>query len=269
MIDWNDAFDNSGYIPDAQGYVERWAANAADFRTNWASEGSVETDIPYARGPRRAFDLFQPAGPSAGLMVFVHGGYWRRFDKSDWSHLAEGALRRGWSVAMPSYPLAPDARISEMTKAMAQVLHHLCDLVEGPLRLAGHSAGGHLVSRMMCAGVLDATAASRIEKITSISGLHALEPLLLTDMNDTLRLTEDEARTESPANLPPLTHIPLTAWVGAQERPEFIRQTRLIEEVWSRAGAQVDAVYDPGHHHFSVIEAMQTADSPLMKAILG
>ncbi len=268
MIDWDDAFDNSGYIPDAQGYVERWAADAARFRQVWADEGRVTTDIPYADAPRTKLDLFEPAGSSAGLVVFVHGGYWRRFDKSDWSHLAEGALRRGWSVAMPSYPLAPDARISEMTTAIATAIQTACEHVAGPLRLAGHSAGGHLVTRMMCEGVLDGRAVDRLAKVVSISGLHALEPLLATQMNEILGLTDEEAHAESPANLAPLSNVPLTAWVGAQERPEFLRQTRLIEEVWSRTGAQVDAVYDPGHHHFSVIDALQNPDSALMDAVL-
>jgi arylformamidase len=35
-----------------------------------------------------AYDLFLPEGTPAGLAVFVHGGYWKAFDRSVWSHLA-------------------------------------------------------------------------------------------------------------------------------------------------------------------------------------
>ena len=47
-----------------------------------------------------------------GLVVFVHGGYWRAFDRELWSHLAGGPLARGWAVAIPGYVLAPEARIA-------------------------------------------------------------------------------------------------------------------------------------------------------------
>jgi acetyl esterase/lipase len=47
--------------------------------------------------------------------VFVHGGYWLRFGRGDWSHLAAGPVARGWAVALPSYTLAPAARIAAIT----------------------------------------------------------------------------------------------------------------------------------------------------------
>src|SRR3546814_5563195 len=56
-----------------------------------------------------------PISP-AGLAVFVHGGYWMAFDKSSWSHLAAGAVARGWAVALPSYTLCPEARISDRSE---------------------------------------------------------------------------------------------------------------------------------------------------------
>ncbi len=268
MIDWDDAFDNTGYVEDAAALIDIWARDASAFRDAMHAAGQSRVDLAYGDTPRETLDLFAPQGDPVGLVVFVHGGYWRRFDKSYWSHLAAGCVVRGWGVAVPSYPLAPEARISEITSAVARAITFAAGEVAGPIRLAGHSAGGHLVSRMMCAGVLPEEVAERLARVVSISGLHALEPLVGTKMNDDLRLTESEARTESPANLDPLKTVPLCAWVGAQERPEFLRQTRLIEEVWSRAGAQVTATYDPGHNHFTVIDALARPDSALVGEIL-
>ena len=269
MIDWDDAFEISGHIPGAQGLPDIWAADAAAFRAAWSAKGLMQHDITYGPAARHLYDLFQPEGESAGLFIFIHGGYWRRFDKSYWSHLAEGALRAGWTVAMPSYVLAPEARISEITEAMASAVTTAAETTPGPIRIAGHSAGGHLASRMMCADVLPAATARRLARVVSISGLHDLAPLCLIQLNDILRLTEAEARAESPAALPPLSSAAFTAWVGAQERPEFLRQTRLIEEAWTRHGIDAGAVYDTGHDHFTVIEALRRPDSPLMQAILA
>jgi hypothetical protein len=269
QIDWTDAFENGAYIDGAEDYPDRWAAQAAAFRAELEGQGRLRADLAYGEGPRERFDLCAPAGASVGLVVFVHGGYWLRFDKWTWSHLAAGCVARGWHVALPSYPLAPEARIPAITRAVARAVTAAAGEVAGPVRLAGHSAGGHLVSRMMCAGVLPEEVAGRLAAVVSISGLHQLGPLMSTAMNDRLRLTEAEAEAESPAAQAPLPGVPLIAWVGAQERPEFLRQTRLIEEVWGRKGASVSAVYEAGHDHFTVIEALALPDSPLTGAVLS
>ena len=101
MIDWDDAFDNSGYIAGAELYAERWGAAAAEFRAGAKTRGELQADLGYGERPRNRLDLFHPAKP-AGLVVFVHGGYWLRLDKSFWSHLAQGPLASDWAVAIPS-----------------------------------------------------------------------------------------------------------------------------------------------------------------------
>ncbi len=266
VIDWTDAFDNSGYIADATRLADAWAKAAAQFRSN----ANADLDLPYGDAPRERFDLFYPDCEPKGLFVFVHGGYWHLFDKSSWSHLAEGALERGWAVALPSYPLAPEAQIAQITKATATAIEAAADLVGGPLRIAGHSAGGHLVARMSCAaGPLRVDIQRRLAGITSISGVHDLLPLLRTTMNGTLKLDRAEALAESPAHLPPALTCPVTAWVGAQERPEFLRQTRMLEERWAASGAEIEAVYERGHNHFSIVTALGDPESPLLRACLG
>ena len=267
-IDWTDAFDNGGYIEGAADYPPLWARSAAAFRETLEPTPCARLDLRYGDHERERFDLFLPQDEPAGLLVFVHGGYWLKFDKSTWSHLAAGSLSRGWAVAMPSYPLAPEARVSEITRSVARAVTEAAAHVSGPIRLAGHSAGGHLVCRMLCAGVLPDSVAKRLAGAVSISGLHQLRPLVAAAMNEKLRLTPEEAHAESPACLEPSHGVPLIAWVGAKERPEFLRQTRLIEEVWCRTGADVVAHYDPGHHHFSVIAALAEPDTSLTHAVL-
>ena len=92
-----------------------------------------------------------PEGRPKGLVVFVHGGFWKALDKSFWSHLARGSVESGYAVAMPSYTLCPTVRISEITREIAAAVERAAAMVEGPLFLTGHSAGGHLVTRMISA----------------------------------------------------------------------------------------------------------------------
>lgn len=266
MRDWDDAYANGAHIPGAEGFVPRWQAEAAAFRQ--AAGG--ELDIPYGAGAPERLDLFVPEGAPRGLCVFVHGGYWMAFDKSVWSHLAGGALALGWAVALPSYPLAPGARIAEITAAATAAITAAAALVPGPLRLAGHSAGGHLVARMACApSPLPAAVAARLEHVLSISGLHDLRPLLATRMNATLGLTLAEARAESPALCEPLPGTRLTAWVGADERPEFRRQSALIANAWAGFDTDIRLVEAPGRHHFDVIAELALPGSALTRAFTG
>lgn len=90
-----------------------------------------------------------------------------------------------------------------------------------------------------------------------------------TQMNKTLRIDDAEAASESPALLAPRKGIPITTWVGGMERPEFLRQSRLLADIWAGLGAATDCVVDPGRHHFDVIEGLQHPGSPLIQRLLG
>ncbi len=263
--DWDDAFANTAYIPNGPEFPARWTAKAAAFRETARSA----LHQPYANSPSTYFDLFLPEGPPRGVLIFVHGGYWKAFSPDMWSHLAAGPVAAGWAVAMPGYTLAPQADIPSMTRQISDAVTTIADHVNGPLHLVGHSAGGHLVTRMACApALLPANLRARIGRITSISGLHDLRPLLHTQMNATLGLTEETAAQESPALLRPLPEIPVTLWVGADERPEFLRQSHLLRDAWAPSGSAIDLVIAPDCHHFDVLDGLEVPDSPLIQAVL-
>ena len=270
MIDWDDAFDNSGYVADSEQLAERWAKAAAACRERWQQAGQARLDLEYGELTRCRLDLFTPAANGAGLIVFVHGGYWHMLDKSYWSQLAAAALAAGWSVAIPSYPLAPEVRIRDITRAIQAAIEFAASLVTGPIRLAGHSAGGHLVTRMVCADIeLCDNTLQRLQKVVAISGIYDLRPLLHTRMNRTLQLDIDEAAAESPALLPPRPGVIVRCWVGAGERPEFLRQARLLGESWSAASMDLGEIYQPGKQHFSVIDGLAEPDSPLFRELIS
>ncbi|WP_137701236.1 alpha/beta hydrolase [Marimonas lutisalis] len=263
-MELDDAYANAAHIPGAEDYPPRWAEAARMWRTRTAHDDHARLDLAYGARPRERFDLFLPEGAPRGLLVFVHGGYWLKFDKSYWSHLAAGAEARGWAVAMPSYDLCPDVRISEITREVAQAIDVAAAMVEGPVVLAGHSAGGHLVSRMLEPGLLAPGVAARLRKVVPISPVADLRPLLKTSMNADLKLDEAEAAAESPILMQNRLDVPVTVWVGAEERPAFLDQARWLAEAWT-----CDRVVAEGRHHFDVIEPLELADSDLVETLLG
>jgi hypothetical protein len=143
-------------------------------------------------------------------------------------------------------------------------------MVEGPLFLAGHSAGGHLVTRMISAtSPLPDEIRSRISHTVSISGLHDLRPLMKAAMNAELRIDEAEALVESPALLEPMQDVRVTCWVGSAERPEFVRQNALLANIWTGLGARTCAIEEPGRHHFDVIDGLADPDHQLTRTLLS
>lgn len=268
--DWDDAYSNGAYIVGGELYPAKWDALAKAFRAKMQAAGRAELDLLYGPAERERLDLFHPAGKAEGLAVFVHGGYWKAFDKSSWSHLAAGALERGWAVCMPSYTLCPEARISGITQQVARAIRLASDRVKGELRLAGHSAGGHLVTRMACAdSPLSHDVRSRIGHVVSISGLHDLRPLLRTRMNATLRMDEVEAVAESAALQRPMEGCSVTCWVGSDERPEFLRQNDLLANIWTGLGASIRGIHAETRHHFNVVEDLADPASRLVEAYVG
>ena len=268
--DWDDAYANRDHVPQAPEIIARWERDAPAFRAALGPRARLNLPYPGPLGDaeRERYDLFLPEGEPKGLTVFIHGGYWMGYAPELWSHLAAGPLAQGWAMAMPAYTLAPAARISDIVRQIAAFLAEAAQEIPGPIRLAGHSAGGHLAARMICGAGPEAFV-KRIERTVSISGVHDLRPILRTQLNATLKMDAAEAEAESPALLTPVDGARITAWTGAEERPEFVRQAELLANAWAGLGAATRLALDPGRNHFDVIDALADAGSPLPAELCG
>jgi hypothetical protein len=192
-----------------------------------------------------------------------------KFVKSYWTHLARGALERGFTVVMAGYTLCPEVSIAQITEQIVTLANHLARRFELPMFMTGHSAGGHLVSRLCCTDVpLDKQARNSIVHTLSISGVHDLRPILRTQMNDTLGLTPALASAESPALQTPGDNTRLTCWVGEDELAEFVRQSELLANIWYGLGTDTNCVVQPERNHFTIIEDLADPESSLIRTLL-
>ena len=171
---------------------------------------------------------------------------------------------------MPSYTLCPQTRISGITREIGAAVAAAAAMVAGPIHLTGHSAGGHLATRMISAtSPLSDALRARVGNTVSISGVHDLRPLMRLALNADLKLDEAEAAAESPALLRPIEGARLTCWVGAGERGEFIRQNALLANIWTGLGALTRVVEEADRHHYSIIEGLTDPTHPMMRELLA
>jgi arylformamidase len=267
-LDWLDREYNArAAIADAAAIIGRWTDEAAAVRRRCAGL----YDIAYGVQAAERLDFFPAASPGAPLFVFLHGGYWRSLDKSDFSWVAPPLVEAGISVAIPNYALAPSAGVETIVR---QVLEAHAWLYRNAPRYefdrdrivtGGHSAGGHLAAMMLCARwpQWSADLPERLVRAAlSISGLHDLRPVAAAPfLKSDLRLDEAAAWRLSPASMPPTPGTRLLAAVGALESGEFHRQADLLAAAWP-AGA-VTTLVVPDRHHLSVLEALAERGHPL------
>ena len=257
ITDWDDAYANGIHIPGGMEFPDRWLAAASAFR---------ETHPPETVG---LGELYLPDAPR-GLVVLIHGGYWMKFGPRWFSHLAAGAFARGWAVLLPGYTLAPAATLRQMREEIALQVATAAAQIAGPIVLTGHSAGGHLAARLICEDTpLPPEIMARIPRTLLLSGLFDLRPLQRTEYREPLGLDDRTAREESPLFHQPHPGTDLHVWVGENERPVFVQQSRLIFEAWAGISRESRLTVEPGRHHMDVVEGYSELDHALCEALVG
>jgi arylformamidase len=267
-------YNNRAAVPDHPRFMARYVE---------LSHAAVQTfrpqlDLRYGPGPKETLDLFLPPAKPRGTFVFFHGGYWRAFDKADFSFVAWPLVEQGIAVAIVNYDLCPAVTIATIVDESRRAMLWL--VREGPrhgaavdrIAIGGHSAGGHLVAMLFATdwsgcGLSGAPFAGGV----TLSGVHDLEPLVLSTMNADLRLDAAEARRVSPVSYQPKTDASLFIAVGADETAEFVRQSELIFDGWSqnRPAGMTAPLRIPGRHHFNAVLDHADRQSAVTRAVIG
>jgi len=276
--DWlQQQYNNRALVPDHGKVLQRWAEASALAR----KAGAARLDVRYGSGQNETLDLFLPAGPGAAkasasegapVLIFIHGGYWRGLDKADHSFVAPSFNAQGALVVVPNYALCPAVTIEHIVLQMAAAVvwtwRHAREFGGDPQRIAlvGHSAGGHLATMLLSCRwkeLDDAMPAQPLAGALSISGLFDLEPLRHTPFLQTdLQLTPASVARLSPAFFPRPKGARLFSTVGLDESDEFLRQNRLIRDVWGPTAVPVCETL-PGCNHFPVLNGLADPASRL------
>lgn len=259
---YSQQYNARAMIPDHPYIFTRWLKDSAQARRTHAAL----FDLAYGEAGGERLDFFPTYRSDAPLLVFIHGGWWRSLDKSDFSFIAPAYTRAGINVAMTNYTLAPEVSIAEIVLQQLRALAWLYRNAEkydfDPKRIvvAGHSAGAHLAAMMMSAiwPVFGADLPSDLVKGgVLLSGVYDLEPVRHADfVNVDLKLGEEDIAPLSPYRMPQSHPAPFITAFGGQESEEFRRQTGLIVDAWE-PNHVVDVTL-PDTNHLTICDAFGT-----------
>lgn len=256
-------------VPNVEEFARRSAALSADTRRRRAD---ARLDLRYGDGALATLDVFPAASPGAPLHVFLHGGYWRGRDKSDYSYVADALAPHGIATVVMNYDLCPAVELPEIVRqvrAGLQWIHaHAAELGGDPAAItaSGHSAGAHLIAAALPrAGEPVPPWVPRAAVL--VSGIYELEPVLSVSVNQEIRLRPEQVDALSPMRHPPTAAVPLVLAAGGAEPTSWVRQSHDFAKVCSAAGASAMYVELPGTHHYSIMNALERPGDALARLI--
>jgi arylformamidase len=230
-----------------------------DIIANWTALSAAFTgrtdcvlDIAYGSRPEEKLDVYKPETGNAPVMIFIHGGYWRALDKKPFAFMAEPLVDAGALVVSINYTLCPAVTIDEIVRqcraACAWVRHNAKRYGGDPdrIHITGHSAGGPLTAMM------------------AATDWPAYENGLPSDV----RMDAKTASRNSPLSLTPAHDMPMTVAVGGGETDEFRRQSKEFRDRWADHLGRIDYIETPAENHFTIIDGISRAGTPITRALL-
>ncbi|GAA1915035.1 alpha/beta hydrolase [Nocardioides lentus] len=118
-------------------------------------EGDGVQEIAYGEGPSQFGELTRPEGTSRGVVVVIHGGFWRsEYDLSLGRPLVASLVAEGWTAWNLEYRRVGSgdgggggvpATLDDVAAGI-DALADVTDLDTSTVITLGHSAGGHLAA---------------------------------------------------------------------------------------------------------------------------
>ncbi|UKK84054.1 alpha/beta hydrolase [Sphingopyxis sp. BSN-002] len=222
--------------------------------------------ISYGSNPLQTLDVWRAKdaeGP-APLVVFVHGGGWKRGSKDN----ATGQFKpehypgEGYAFASINYRLVPDATVEQQAADVASAVKALVDRAAAlgidrrRIVLMGHSAGAHLVAvvgadetYLRAAGLSFADIAG----VIPIDGAAYDVPAQMKDGPQIMQATYKQAFGTDPARQKALSptlqagapNVPQFLLLHVQ-RPDGVRQAEALEKALVAGGSKVERGSFPG-----------------------
>ncbi|UAL29214.1 alpha/beta hydrolase [Nocardioides rotundus] len=227
----------------------------------------------YGEHPSQFAELTRPSGSSRGVVVLIHGGFWRAAYGLDQSRpLAEDLARRGWTVWNLEYRRVGDGGgVPETPEDVATAIDRLAEVAPdvdlSTVITLGHSAGGHLA--VWAAGRPDPGV--RVTGAVSQGGVVDLLGADRANLGDgAVPDFLGHPATEADARWDPLQQVPLAVPVRCVHAPDddivpIDQSERYVERAAAQGADAALTVVDGGH--FGVIDVSTPAWTACVDAV--
>ena len=261
-------YNNRFHVPDFEKYLQRGESLSKQTEKKY----KVIKDIAYGDLPRERLDIFPSAKPGSKTLIYIHGGYWQRLDKSLFHFVAGAFVNYEITIVLINYLLAPAATMDQIVlscrNAVSWVYKNISQWNGDPnqIYVAGHSAGGHLAT-MLITNEKNQGNQNFIKGVCAISGLYNLIPIQLSNINEAIQMDKEIAMRNSPAFLSPAEFCSLQILVGSAETTEFIEQSTELHDKWKNKMQSVEFKLIPELNHFSIIDSVIETGSLVHESI--
>ena len=232
-------------------------------------------DVRYGSGEKETLDIFPTDAPNAPVHLFIHGGYWRAMDKSNYSFIADVFHPAGATTVLVNYDLCPavtlDTIVAQTMRSIAWTFRNIAQYGGDPNRLyvSGNSAGGHLTAMALAHDwEAEGLPGDIIKGAMPITGAFDCEPVPDITVNELVRLDRESARRLSPLRNPPRSAPPVLVAVGGAEPRLWIGMSKDYAALCREHGLECEYMELAGHDHFDISRAVGDAESPLARAML-
>lgn len=235
------------------------------------TELTCKIDLRYGAGARQLLDVFLCGQADAPTLIFIHGGYWYRGDKSAYSYLARPFVQAGINVVIPTYDLCPKVKVTDISEELREAVGFTfmeaesLGLNRDRIAIAGHSAGGHLTQMMLGTdwSGFSYFPPNLIKAAIPISPISFLEPIRCTkDLNEHVQLDAVEAEQQSPLiHHPPLVDCPVLVAVGEAETEEFHYQAESYAQAFTTSSRAVSLRKISNVDHFDILNDLADPSS--------
>jgi len=237
-------------------------------------------NIPYGQSGKEKIDIFGvDLEDDAPIFVFIHGGYWqmKEIERQTYEFIAKNLHQNNIKSIFIGYELCPDVTILEIIQEIETAAKKCVEYAKQKgskgVHFSGHSAGAHLVACLFTNFIksLPEEDQSLIKSAILISGVFDLLPLQKTIINEPLNMDEGIALKASPArqNLSKGAETVVYTIVGAEESPEFIKQSKEFNNKLEDSGFLANFCIFTDVDHFDIIEKLSEEEFELTKCIIG
>ena len=231
-------------------------------------------NLRYGSGPLATLDVFRASQDNAPVHVFLHGGYWRGRDKSDFSYLADALVPLGITLVVMNYDLCPHVELPAIVDQVEQGLNWVhqqaaqwgADATR--YSASGHSAGAHLIAAVLARHAAAQTVPHGLpSSALLISGVYDLEPVLSISVHQEIRLRPDQVAPLSPLRQPACRPVRLVVAVGGAETQGFIDQSERFAVHCAQQGADAQFLTIDGGNHYTVLHPFESPTGELSRLV--